>query len=278
MGGQIPAHIIVLGNEKGGSGKSTTAMHLAVGLMKLGQKVGVIDIDSRQRTISRYIENRAAFAREQQAWMPVPESAVIPRSDKPSRAEMEADEREAFVGALARLARDNDVVIIDSPGSDHFLARLAHSFADTLITPINDSFIDLDVLARVDPETLKVLGPSVYAEMVWNEKKTRAIRDRGTIDWVVMRNRLSSTESRNQRDMSRVVEQLSRRVGFRVAPGFGDRVIYRELFLRGLPMLDLRDVDANISLSMSHIAARHEVRGLIEALRLPMLDGRDLIL
>ena len=195
-----------------------------------------------------------------------------------SRAEMEADEREAFVGALARLARDNDVVIIDSPGSDHFLARLAHSFADTLITPINDSFIDLDVLARVDPETLKVLGPSVYAEMVWNEKKTRAIRDRGTIDWVVMRNRLSSTESRNQRDMSRVVEQLSRRVGFRVAPGFGDRVIYRELFLRGLTMLDLRDVDANISLSMSHIAARHEVRGLIEALRLPMLDGRDLIL
>ena len=278
MGGQIPAHIIVLGNEKGGSGKSTTAMHLAVGLMKLGQKVGVIDIDSRQRTISRYIENRAAFAREQQAWMPVPESAVIPRSDKQSRAEMEADEREAFVGALARLARDNDVVIIDSPGSDHFLARLAHSFADTLITPINDSFIDLDVLARVDPETLKVLGPSVYAEMVWNEKKTRAIRDRGTIDWVVMRNRLSSTESRNQRDMSRVVEQLSRRVGFRVAPGFGDRVIYRELFLRGLTMLDLRDVDANISLSMSHIAARHEVRGLIEALRLPMLDGRDLIL
>ncbi|AFK52413.1 division plane positioning ATPase MipZ [Tistrella mobilis] len=278
MGGQIPAHIIVLGNEKGGSGKSTTAMHLAVGLMKLGQKVGVIDIDSRQRTISRYIENRAAFAREQQAWMPVPESAVIPRSDKPSRAEMEADEREAFVGALARLARDNDVVIIDSPGSDHFLARLAHSFADTLITPINDSFIDLDVLARVDPETLKVLGPSVYAEMVWNEKKTRAIRDRGTIDWVVMRNRLSSTESRNKRDMSRVVEQLSRRVGFRVAPGFGDRVIYRELFLRGLTMLDLRDVDANISLSMSHIAARHEVRGLIEALRLPMLDGRDLIL
>ncbi|GGB29678.1 ATPase [Tistrella bauzanensis] len=278
MGGQIPAHIIVLGNEKGGSGKSTTAMHLAVGLMKLGQKVGVIDIDGRQRTISRYIENRTIFARDQPNWMPVPENAVIARSDKQNRTDVEAEERENFITALAKLARDNDVVIIDSPGSDHFLARLAHSFADTLITPINDSFIDLDVLARVDPETLKVLGPSVYAEMVWNEKKNRAIRDRGTIDWVVMRNRLSSTESRNKRDMSRVVEQLSRRVGFRVAPGFGDRVIYRELFLRGLTMLDLRDVDANISLSMSHIAARHEVRGLIEALRLPMLDGRDLIL
>lgn len=278
MGGQIPAHIIVLGNEKGGSGKSTTAMHLAVGLMKLGQKVGVIDIDGRQRTISRYIENRTIFARDQPNWMPVPENAVIARSDKQNRTDVEAEERENFITALARLARDNDVVIIDSPGSDHFLARLAHSFADTLITPINDSFIDLDVLARVDPETLKVLGPSVYAEMVWNEKKNRAIRDRGTIDWVVMRNRLSSTESRNKRDMNRVVEQLSRRVGFRVAPGFGDRVIYRELFLRGLTMLDLRDVDANISLSMSHIAARHEVRGLIEALRLPMLDGRDLIL
>ncbi|MEN2979809.1 division plane positioning ATPase MipZ [Tistrella bauzanensis] len=278
MGGQIPAHIIVLGNEKGGSGKSTTAMHLAVGLMKLGQKVGVIDIDGRQRTISRYIENRAIFARDQPNWMPVPENAVIARSDKQNRTDVEAEERENFITALARLARDNDVVIIDSPGSDHFLARLAHSFADTLITPINDSFIDLDVLARVDPETLKVLGPSVYAEMVWNEKKNRAIRDRGTIDWVVMRNRLSSTESRNKRDMNRVVEQLSRRVGFRVAPGFGDRVIYRELFLRGLTMLDLRDVDANISLSMSHIAARHEVRALIETLRLPMLDGRDLIL
>lgn len=276
MTNDIPAHIIVLGNEKGGTGKSTTAMHVAVSLLKLGKSVGVIDIDSRQRTLSRYIENRKAYCADQAIDLPTPEHEVVARSDAEDRGGSEADERERFGAALARMALANDFVIIDSPGSDMYLSRLAHSFADTLVTPINDSFVDLDVVARVEPESLRVQGPSLYAEMVWTEKKNRAMRDRRSIDWVVMRNRLSGTESRNKRDMGRVVEQLARRIGFRVAPGFGDRVIYRELFLKGLTLLDLRDSNAGIPLSMSHVAARHEVRALLEVLRLPPLGDAEI--
>src|SRR5262245_61592558 len=56
------AHVIVLGNEKGGSGKSTTAMHNAVALMKAGQRVATIDLDGRQKTLTHYVEHRRAWA------------------------------------------------------------------------------------------------------------------------------------------------------------------------------------------------------------------------
>ena len=56
------AHVVVLGNEKGGSGKSTTALHVAVALLKAGQRVATIDLDSRQKSFTRYIENRRAWA------------------------------------------------------------------------------------------------------------------------------------------------------------------------------------------------------------------------
>src|ERR1041384_5447446 len=57
------AHVVVLGNEKGGSGKSTTALHIAVALMKAGQRVATIDLDCRQQSFTRYIGNRSAWAR-----------------------------------------------------------------------------------------------------------------------------------------------------------------------------------------------------------------------
>lgn len=136
----IPAHIIVLGNEKGGTGKSTTAMHVAVSLLKLGKSVGVIDIDSRQRTLSRYIENRKLYCAEHGIDLLTPDHEVVTRSEANDRSGSQADERERFITALARMSHANDFVIIDSPGSDMYLARLAHSFADTLVTPINDSF------------------------------------------------------------------------------------------------------------------------------------------
>ena len=60
---QTPSpRVIVVGNEKGGSGKSTVAMHIAVGLMKSHQRVATIDLDSRQKTFTHYIENRHAWA------------------------------------------------------------------------------------------------------------------------------------------------------------------------------------------------------------------------
>lgn len=263
------AHVLVLGNEKGGSGKSTTAMHVAVALLYEGARVGTIDVDSRQGTLTRYVENRRSFAASRLAVLPVPEHHAIFPSKLPNRDEAEAAEREAFGRAFAELSGTCDFLIIDTPGNNSFLSQLAHIEADTLLTPLNDSFIDLDLLARVDPETHKILRPSVYSEMVWQQRQRRAMAGHRPVDWLVMRNRLSSLDARNKRIVEQVLDALAQRIGFRVAPGFSERVIFRELFLKGLTLLDLRRDGAKVAMTMSHVAARQEVRALLDALNLP---------
>lgn len=258
------ARIIVLGNEKGGSGKSTAAVHLIVGLLRAGKTVGSVDIDSRQATLTRYLENRAITAEAKGVNLPLPSHRLVPRA-KAAPPEGPADDAARFNAAMAELASTHDVVVIDTPGADDALSRLAHSYADTVITPMNDSFVDFDLLAKVDPETYRILRPSFYSEMVWEQKKRRAMRDGGSIDWIVMRNRLASTEAKNKRAVGQVLDQLAKRIGFRVAPGFGDRVIFRELFLQGLTLLDLREPGLGRALNMSHVAARQEVRDLLGA-------------
>ena len=264
------AHLIVLGNEKGGSGKSTTAMHLVVGLMRDGYQVGTIDLDARQGTLSGYLEARRAYAARHRVELPVPESESVFRSEVDSRAEAEAEERRAFEAAFKRLSACCDIVVVDCPGADTFLSRLAHASADTLITPINDSFVDFAMLARVDPDDHSVINPSIYSEMVWEARKRRFARDRGRIDWIVMRNRMGSTEMRNKRDVGATLETLAKRIGFRTVKGFGERVIFRELYLQGLTLMDVREAGLQIQLGMSHIAARAEVRALLSAIRKPM--------
>ncbi|MET4804929.1 division plane positioning ATPase MipZ [Limibacillus sp. MBR-115] len=256
--------IVVLGNEKGGSGKSTTAMHLAVALLRQGKRVGTIDLDARQGTFSRLIENRESFSAESGLKLPMPKHLRIFRSQASARAETEAEERQLFDEALATLA-DCDVVVIDTPGSDSYLSRLGHVRADILITPLNDSFLDLDLLARIDPKGRRILGPSVYSQMVWEQRQERAKQGRRPLDWVVMRNRLAHLDAHNKRAVGNLLGELSRRIGFRLAPGFGERVIFRELFPKGLTLLDLREKGAGVNLTMSHVAARQEVRALLEA-------------
>ena len=267
-------HIIVIGNEKGGSGKTTTTMHMLVALLRLGFRVGSIDIDARQRSLTRYLENRKMTASKEATPLPMPNHIVVNRSPLSLREDAEADERERFTRALAKLLISCDFVVVDSPGSDTYLSRLAHSFADTVMTPVNDSFVDLDVLASVDGQTLSVTKPSIYSEMLWEQKLQRAKRDGGSIDWIVMRNRLSNIDARNKRLVTKVMEELQRRLGFRQAPGFSERVIYREMFLLGLTVLDVVETGASQSLSMSHLAARQEVRELLRSLRIPTIDAR----
>ena len=265
MSGQDPrSHVIVIGNEKGGSGKSTTAMHLAVGLMRAGRSVAVLDTDIRQGSLRRFLENRRDYARTITGHVPMPEYVeVAPASDG-------GDGTEALAGALARARAGADVVIVDTPGSATALSEAVHSYADTLVTPLNDSFVDLDVLARVElGGDLVVKGPSQYAEMVWKQKIVRARRDGGNMDWIVLRNRLSPLDSRNRQEMERALTELARRIGFRFLPGFGERVIYRELFLAGLTIMDIKETGDPAAMSMSHLAARQEVRALIDALDLP---------
>jgi chromosome partitioning protein len=266
------AHVIVLGNEKGGSGKTTTGMHLIISLVRLGFTVGSIDIDSRQRSLTRYLENRRQTMLKEGINLPQPQHVVVAKSPFNIVQEAEADEQERFTSALAKLRAANDFVVIDSPGSDTYLARVAHTYADTVITPINDSFVDLDVLATVDGQTMKIVKPSIYSEMMWEQKLQRAKRDGGSIEWIVMRNRLSNIDAKNKRFMTQVTTDLARRIGFRVAPGFSERVIFREMFLQGLTVLDIMEAGKSGSVSMSHIAARQEVRDLLKTLKIAAID------
>ena len=258
-------HIIVLGNQKGGTGKSTTAMHLIASLLHRGYRVGAIDLDAAQGTLSKYARNRSNFCARGGLRLPLPEIRAVLPSDMVDRNVAEAEEAKRLAATLQELA-DCEFVVIDTAGNADHLARLGHTYADTLITPLNDSFIGLDLLAEIDPETYRVIRPSQYSAMVWEQRKARALRDRGSIDWVVTRNRLASLRSRNQQRMEAALAELSRRIGFRLAPGFGERVIFREMFLNGLTLLDLRDTGHK--LTMSHVAARHEVRALLDAIGL----------
>ncbi len=263
----LPHRIIVLGNEKGGSGKSTTAMHVTVSLMKQGRSVGCIDLDARQGTLSRYVENRREFTDEAGLELPLPEVRRVYRSEADARSAAEAEDQEALSEAIDSLSHC-DSIVIDTPGSDNHLSRLGHAQADVLITPLNDSFLDLDLLARIDADGRRVLAPSIYSQMVWEQRQRRAKDGRPPIDWVVMRNRLSHVDARNKREVGNLLQQLAKRIGFRLAPGFGERVIFRELFPKGLTLLDLREKGAGVSLNMSHLAARQEVRGLFRAIGL----------
>ncbi len=262
-------HIIVIGNEKGGSGKSTTAMHLIAGLLQRKFHVGSIDLDAGQATLTRYVENRRQTNTEPGIELAMPAHRRLESSGLDSASAAAAMDKDRLDQCVASLAETNAFVVIDTPGSVIPISRHAHSLADTLITPLNDSFIDLDLLASVDPETHRVRHPSRYAEMVWEQKKARAMRGGKAIDWIVMRNRLGSLASRNRAAMDRTIDELARRIGFRVAPGFNERVIFRELFLRGLTLLDLREKGLGQRLNASHVAARQEVRQLLRAIGLP---------
>jgi len=268
MTGASRPHILVLGNEKGGSGKSTTAMHLTVSLLKQGLSVGCIDLDARQGTLSRQIENRRAYAGSSGSDLEIPSLHRVYASTADVRTQAQAEDRDSLNAALQDLAAC-DYVVIDTPGSDSYLSRIGHASADTLITPLNDSFLDLDVLARVDVKGRAVLGPSTYSQMVWEQRQSRARAGLKPIDWIVMRNRLGHVDARNKREVAALLDLLAKRIRFRIAPGFGERVIFRELFPKGLTLLDLRDGSPGFRLSLSHVAARQEVRDLLRILHLP---------
>lgn len=265
-------HVVVFGNEKGGTGKTTAAMHLIVALMRLGRTVAAVDLDSRQRSLTRHVENRATWRERVHAELPVPRPFVVERARAASLDAAAEEEARAFDSVMAAAEAGFEFVVVDTPGSDTRLSRLAHARADTLVTPLNDSFVDFDLLARVDGEGYRIEGPSHYAEFVWDCRKRRLMDGKPALDWVVMRNRVSALDARNKRRIAAALDTLSRRIGFRVAPGFTERVIFRELFPVGLTILDLPQPRLDLSLSMSHVAARQEVRELVLTLALPGVD------
>ncbi|MCC6008235.1 MAG: AAA family ATPase [Rhodobacteraceae bacterium] len=260
-------HVIVFGNEKGGSGKSTTCMHVATALCRDGHRTAAIDLDVRQRSLGRYLENRAARNASSETMVATPLPVAFPPGGRGVPAT--ADEaREVLAEVLRGLEGMADFVVIDCPGAFTPLSQAAHERADTLVTPLNDSFVDFDLLARLDPETGTARGPSVYSEMVWRARQLRAREGLPPIDWVVLRNRLGVQFMHNKRKVGTALTDLSRRIGFRVIPGLTERVVFRELFPQGLTILDLADAGTG-GLNLSNIAARQEMRELMAALALP---------
>ncbi len=266
------AHIIVVGNEKGGAGKSTVAIHIATALTRLGHKTSVLDLDLRQRSFGRFIENRKVTLEREGVDLPTPAYRDLPEIDRGKLEPGENPYDRRLSMAVAGMEGDSEFIVIDCPGSHTRLSQVAHSLADTLVTPLNDSFVDFDLLAHIDPATGKVTGPSVYSEMVWNARQLRARAGLAPIDWVVLRNRLGAQRMINKEKMGRALDELAKRIGFRVAPGFHERVIFRELFPRGLTLLDLRDVGVVGQMNLSNVAARQELRDLIRALKLPGVE------
>jgi chromosome partitioning protein len=249
--------VIVVGNEKGGAGKSTIAVHLIAALLHEGARVTVVDLDIRQQSTGHFFANRAAWTAANDAPLPAP--TMIEVGDEAALA--------------TALDADADFIVVDTPGADTELSRAAHRRADLVVTPMNDSFVDFDMLGTVDPVSLEVTRPSLYSETVWAARKARAMKDRGSIDWVVLRNRLASVEPRNRKRVDERVNALAKRIGFRSIAGLRDRVIYRELFPFGLTVSDLARGVRPVQVSLAHVAARQELRTLMQELGLIEGDG-----
>ncbi len=266
--------VIVVGNEKGGAGKSTLAIHIACGLLHAGRRVAIIDLDLRQRSMAKFFANRAAWMVGNNQVLPMPvepdmgDGKALARADEPTQLAR-------FEAAIAQARAEADVILIDTPGGDTLLSRTAHGLADQIVTPMNDSFVDFDLLGQIDPVTLELLKPSIYSESVWEARKHRAITEgrQATIDWIVVVNRMAVAAARNRQRLEERMEKLARRVGFRIGPGLRDRVIYRELFPFGLTVADLSNEVRPVAVSLAHVAARQEMRSLMLALG---LDGSAL--
>ena len=265
---QKAPHVIVVGNEKGGSGKTTIAMHVAVGLLKDGQRVGTIDLDGNQKSLTHYIEHRRIWANYRGIELEIPIHRCIARAEGARLEENEAEELAAFEAAVSNFDQSVDFLVIDTPANDNYLMRLAHLMADTLLTPLNDSFLDFGTLASIDPVTHEVTERGHYAGMVCEARRQRRLFDRSHISWLVIRNRLSFG-----RLVDRSLDKLAMSLGFRPLDGCAERIVYRQLFPSGLTAFDsLDEATLEDRPSRSHVAAQQEVRDLYALLQLPIND------
>jgi chromosome partitioning protein len=226
-----PAKIITVANEKGGVGKSTLAFHLAVALADTGHKVLALDLDRRQQSLSRALTARNGTAKRLGVRLPLPRHLLL---QKPSGAQLCQE--------LARAGWDCDYVVIDAPGHDSPITRRAIAMADKLISPVNSSFVDLELFGRFHPVTHKLTGPGCFSAMVSELRLARAEAAMAPLDWLVMLNRKRRDTSHNQDRIESALRRLAQRMDFRLGAGLHERVAYRELVLLGLTQLDLHRI------------------------------------
>lgn len=259
--------VIVVANEKGGSGKSTVAIHIAVALMKAGNTVASVDLDTRQRSFTHYIDNRLTWARKRGVELPTPTHVCFDEDAEFSAPESLEKAEEELAVTLQRLSESHRYIVIDTAGHNQPLSQYVHASADTLITPLNDSFVDLDVLGTIDPDTLGVAGISHYARSVESARQRRRLEGKPDTDWIVLRNRLSMLSSRNKAAVDAALQDLSQRLGFRYVEALAERVVFREFYPRGVTALDeLNEATLGSRPTMSHLSAQLEVQALLRAL------------
>ncbi len=269
------AHVILFGNEKGGSGKTTTAFHAAIGLLRLGFTVATIDLDVNQRSLTRYLENRRKYCEKSDVWLPMPTHVCMENSVFDSMEEAKKDLAAQLEQQIEAFRNDYDFILMDTPGADVHISRIGHTFADTLVTPVNDSFVDLDLLVEVDDGPIDQCKPSHYARIVMTQRQMRFERDRSGMDWIILRNRLGHLQSKNTTRIFESLQILAGKMGFRMAPGVSERAIYRELFPTGRTVLDVLETrKKGERVSMSHLAARQEIREFLKILWLPRVSSK----
>lgn len=301
-GTQLTPHVIVIGNHKGGSGKSTFAMHIIIALLKAGKRVASFDLDLSQLTLTRYLGNRHEWGRERELELELPDHYLItkeiPYDKAPSHSadlrrfisrfrktgreqkrdfiddnlSIQSADLRQFISKLRKIeqAHKHDFIVIDTPGGSQHLSLIAHGMADTLITPINDSFLDLDVLVAIKRGDLQP-RPSTYAKTVRRALDARRRVSGRATDWIVVRNRLESAQSSNHRQISQVLDVIRAVLGFRIASGLLERPVYREFFASGLTVLD-QESTAEPGTSLKFLACV-EVQNLIRELGL--VDHRE---
>jgi len=290
-----PPHVIVIGNQKGGSGKSTFAMHIIVALLRAGKHVACFDLDLNQQTLTRYLANRREWDRKHGRKLELPDYYAVKERDaygtarslKQFIAQLRKDGRDKgdfidssslshnadlrqFISQLKEIGRadTHDFVVIDTPSGVQHLSLIAHGMADTLITPINDSFFDLDVLVAMETSDVEP-QLSAYANMVWRALEARSKVSGGATDWVIVRNRLEPVESNNQRQITLVLDVVQRKLGFRIARGLLERPAYREFFAAGLTVFDFVEGSGTSAESgQANSLARVEVENLIREIGL----------
>ncbi len=260
--------VIVVGNEKGGSGKSTLSIHLAVSYLYSGYKVATIDLDGRQGTLTHYIENRIRYMQQNNIDLPEPEHLVVTPSQFSSRRSSAEDEEQLDL-EIEDLKKDYDIIIIDTPGTFSHLSNAGHKNADILISPVNDSLVDIDVIATLDPHSKAVIAESQYTQNVREIQKKRDTLGKDPLSWIVLRNRIIHIDTKNKREIDSILKHLQNYMKFTYIPGIGERVVYKEMFLKGLTILDLLKLNKS-EISISHIAAKNELLTILNAIGIPL--------
>jgi chromosome partitioning protein len=273
-------------------------MHIIVALLKAGKRVASFDLDLNQLTLTRFLGNRHEWAREHAQKLELPDHYSVTEEVPYGRAWSHAADLRQFIlkksgrvhkdgfidsGALCRAAdlrqfisqlkkiggaQKHEFIVIDTPGSVQHLSLIAHGIADTLITPINDSLVDLDELVAIERTDLEP-QPSVYAKTVRRALEARCKVSGCATDWIVVRNRLEPVESSNQRQVSKALDVIRVTLGFRLARGLLDRPVYREFFAAGLTVFDLVEgFKSTAETNWPILLARLEVENLIREIGL----------